>query len=145
MALCAATTKKGEPCMRHTSEGSTLCYLHGGMVVGAEAQLSEPPGLKHGFYRRSFTEDEYKDLIFFAQDMTLVDELAMGRVQLRRIVNYIEEHEKGMTPDEYARVSGLVWTGLNTIRRLVESVEGTGPDMWDIVLNQLSIDLGMDL
>ena len=128
--------------MRHTSEGSILCYLHGGMVVGAEI---EPPGLKHGFYRRSFTEDEYKDLIVFGQDFSLVDELAMGRVQLRRIVKYIETHEEEMRPDEYARVSGLVWTGLNTIRRLVESVEGTGPDMWDIVLNQLSIDLGMDL
>ena len=142
MALCVATTKKGEPCMRHASEGSSLCYLHGGMVVGAE---SEPPGLKHGFYRRSFAEDEYKDLIIFGQDMSLVDELAMGRVQLRRIVNYIEKHEKGMMPDEYARVSALVWTGLNTIRRLVESVDETGPDLWDIVLDQLSIDLGMEL
>jgi hypothetical protein len=112
------------------------------MVVGAE---SEPPGLKHGFYRRSFAEDEYKDLIIFGQDMSLVDELAMGRVQLRRIVNYIEKHEKGMMPDEYARVSALVWTGLNTIRRLVESVDETGPDLWDIVLDQLSIDLGMEL
>ena len=33
MTLCVATMKKGEPCMRHASEGSTLCYLHRGMVV----------------------------------------------------------------------------------------------------------------
>ena len=39
------------------------------------------------------------------------------------------------------RVSGLIFTATSTLRRLVESLDGTGSDHWDIVLNQLSIDL----
>ena len=62
-----------------------------------------------------------------------------ARVRLRRIVALIDEHEGSPTPEVYARVTSLTFTALNSIRRLVESLDGTGPDIWNVVLDQLSI------
>ena len=145
MARCKAMTAAGEPCKKGALEGRDLCYSH------AEKALATEPGRrglfveKHGFYRPTFTEEEFADLITYAEEFDLADELAVARVRLRRIVSYLDEYEGRMTHDEYARLNELVFKAITTIQRLVGSVDGTGMDHWDIVLNQLSIDLGMDL
>ena len=126
-------------------EGKELYFSRGGKLLSEADGTTELFTVKHGFYRPTFSEDEYADLIMYAEQFDLADELAMARVRLRRIAEYIDEHEKVMSVDEYGRLNGLVFKAITTIQRLVESLDGNGQNHWDIVLNQLSIDLGMDL
>ena len=145
MALCSAVTAAGKPCKKYAMEGSELCYSHAEKAMATESGRRGLFVEKHGFYRPTFSEDEYADLIVYAEQFDLADELAVARVRLRRIVTFIDEHEGSLTPDEYGRLNGLVFQAITTIHKLVGSMDGNGVDHWDIVLNQLSIDLGMDL
>ena len=145
MALCKAVTAAGKPCKKYAMEGSELCFSHGGKLLANEDGSIELFTVKHGFYKPTFSEEEYADLILYAEQFDLADELAVARVRLRRIVEFIDEHEGSLTADEYGRLNGLVFQAITTIHKIVKSLDGNGADHWDIVLNQLSIDLGMDL
>ena len=126
-------------------KNSQFCYAHGGNA----GTIGAPPGntnaLKHGFYRPIISEDEYADLLTYSDQLHLADELAVARVRLRRISQYIDDHEQTLDPDQYGRLNTLLYTAIRTIADLVLKLDGRQPDHWDIVLNQLSIDLGMDL
>jgi hypothetical protein len=145
MALCSATTAAGRPCKNHAVEGSELCSSHGGRVPAEVREKRYHLEMMHGFYAPVISEDEYADLVTYAEKFDLADELAMARVRLRRIAAYIDEHEQDLTPDEYGRLNKLIFRAIGTIQQLVASLDGQGMSHWDIVLNQLSIDLGMDL
>ena len=145
MARCIAQTVTGEPCKKWAMEGSELCFTHTEKALATESGRRGLFTEKHGFYRPTFSEDEYADLILYAEQFDLADELAVARVRLRRIVSYLDEHEGAMSHDEYGRLNAVVFRAITTIQRLVESLDGNGANHWDIVLNQLSIDLGMDL
>jgi hypothetical protein len=60
-------------------------------------------------------------------------------VRLRGIVTFIDGYEQELTPDKYRRLNGLVFQAITSIHKIVKSLDGTGPDMWDVVLDQLSI------
>lgn len=137
--LCIATTKDGKPCRNHSTKGSDLCRAHGGMAI------TNPHPIKHGFYRPIFNEDEYADLLTYAQDFDLADELAVARTRLRRIIKYIDRQEKSMDVEEYARLNQLVFSAIRVITDVVLKLDGGPVDHWTVVLNQLSQNLGMEL
>jgi hypothetical protein len=147
MTTCSATTAAGTPCKNHAVKGSQLCKAHGGSTL--DIANGAPPGntnaLKHGFYRPTIREDEYADLLTYAEQFDLADELAITRVRLRRLMTYIDAHEDKLDPDQYGRLTALIYTAVRTIADITLKLDGHQPDHWDIVLNQLSIDLGMDL
>jgi hypothetical protein len=60
-------------------------------------------------------------------------------VRLRGIVTFIDGYEQELTPDKYRRLNGLVFQAITSIHKIVKSLDGTRPDMWDVVLDQLSI------
>jgi hypothetical protein len=62
-----------------------------------------------------------------------------ARVRLRGILTFIDGYEQELTPDKYRRLNGLVFQAITSIHKIVKSLDGTGPDMWDVVLDQLSI------
>lgn len=147
MTTCSATTAAGQPCKNHAVKGAQLYKAHGGSALDIRhgAPLANSNAAKHGFYRPVFSEEEYADLLAHAENLDLADELAVARVRLRRINTYIDEHEESMRPDEYGRLNTLLYYAIRTIADLMEKLDGNQSDHWDIVLNQLSIDLGMDL
>ena len=142
MAQCSELTAKGEPCKNRAVGGETVCAAHGGRVARPLKKLED---LKYGFYVSSFREAEYADLIVYAENLDLMEELAVLQVRLRRILEYIDAHEETMTPFEYSRLNSLVFEAVKTIQDLKESLGGSKVNHWDIVLDQLSIELGMDL
>jgi hypothetical protein len=152
MSLCTATTAAGHPCKNHAVKGSQLCKAHGGHPLGGSAldiRHGAPVGntnaVKHGFYRNVISEKHYARLLVYAEQFDLVDELALTRVRLNDIVDYINEHRSEFSHDDWVKHNNLYFTGIRTVADLVAKLDGRRPDHWDLVLNQLSIDLGMDL
>ena len=60
-------------------------------------------------------------------------------------MNTVDGREDTLDPDQYGRLSALICTAVRSITDITLKLDGHQPDHWDIVLNQLSIDLGMDL
>ena len=147
MAICTANTAAGRPCKNHAVKGTNLCKAHGGsaLSIAHGAPLANTNALKHGFYLSVIREDEYADLIKYAEQLDIADELAVLRTRLRRVLEYIDAHEAPLNIDQLDKLERLVVTISKTIIDTCLKLDGHQPDHWDIVLNQLSIDLGMDL
>ena len=147
MTICNATTAAGQPCKNHAVKGTQLCKAHGGsaLSIAHGAPLANTNAVKHGFYRNVISDEHYARLIKYAEQFDLADELALTRVRLNEIVDYINEHRGEFSHDEWVKNNNLYFTAVRTIGDLVMKLDGHQPDHWDIVLNQLSIDLGMDL
>ena len=145
MTSCTATTAAGHPCKNHPVKGTELCKAHGGAALDIRhgAPLANTNAVKHGFYRPTIRQDEYADLLTYAEQFDLADELAITRVRLRRLMTYIDDREDNL--DQYGRLTTLIYTAVRTIADITLKLDGHQPNHWDIVLNQLSIDLGMDL
>ena len=139
MTTCTATTAAGHPCKNHVMKGSQVCKSHGGnaMEIRHGAPLANSNAVKHGFYLSVIREDEYADLLKYAE------QLALTRVRLNEIVDYINQHRGEFSHDEWVKVNNLYFTAGRTIGDLVTKLDGHQPDHWAIALNQLSIDLGM--
>ena len=116
MTTCTATTAAGKQCKNHAVKGTQLCKAHGGSAL--DIAHGAPPGntnaLKHGFYRPTIREDEYADLLTYAEQFDLADELAITRVRLRRLMTYIDGREDTLDPDQYGRLTALIYTAVST-------------------------------
>ena len=147
MTTCTATTADGHPCKNHAMKGTQLCKAHGGSAL--DIRHGAPPGntnaVKHGFYQDVIREEEYARLLKYAEQLDIADEIAVLRARLHRVLDYIKEHEENFDEDQIDRFERLVVTISKAIMDTLLKLDGHQPDHWDIVLNQLSIDLGMDL
>ena len=85
----------GHPCKNHAVKGSQLCKAHGGSALDIRhgAPIGNTNAVKHGFYRPTIRQDEYAELLTYAEQFNLADELAVARVRLRRISQYIDHQE----------------------------------------------------
>ena len=147
MTTCTATTAAGNPCKNYAVKGTQLCKAHGGKALSIAH--GAPPGnsnaVKHGFYQDVIREEEYARLLKYAEQLDIADEIAVLRARLHRVLDYIKEHEATFDEDQIDRFERLVVTISTAIMDTLLKLDGHQPDHWDIVLNQLSIDLGMDL
>jgi hypothetical protein len=114
---CSATRKDGAPCRGRPVRGSEppLCPAH---TKTTTARPSQTQVQSHGFYNRTYTLEEVADLVNLAVDDSLADELAATRVAVRRVMGQLHQE---LAPEEFARLTGLVFTGANTIARLVRA------------------------
>jgi hypothetical protein len=116
---CSKTTATGEPCkcwaIRDTDP--PICSSHAGRNVGAGAPLKNQNARTHGFYSRSYSTEEVGDLINFAFDDSLEDELAATRIAVRRVLSKLHSD---MEPKDYANLARLVLLGTRTIGRLLK-------------------------
>ena len=62
--------------------------------------------------------EEVAQLLHLAIDHSLDDELTAARVAVRRVLNQLKDE---LTPAEYARLASVIFTGANTISRLVRT------------------------
>ena len=131
-----------------------LCSAH---TLGKwGAPLDNHNSLTHGFYASALHPDDLADCDEDAMDPTLVDEILIIRVALRRLQRMILT---GTTPGprprrldvhDYARFIGLTFQGTNALARLLRVRHDLpGNDRWerivDATLDALSEEWGIEL
>jgi hypothetical protein len=81
---CSHTTRAGNPCRAWAAAGTDppACSAHAGRNRGAGGPLANQNARTHGFYGRILSDQELADLVIYAADMSLDDELACVRVAL---------------------------------------------------------------
>ena len=161
---CSFTTKEGRPCRAWAVRGSEppACYSHlrtnGGNDGGEQAHTDymrsnwgeETP--EAGFYRHTLSDEELADLVIYAAELSLDDEIACTRIAVRRTLEFLNERSGSLSEAEYLRAAALVFQGARTIARLLREQQAlTGGEdsrlqaIFDAALDGLSEDLGIEL
>lgn len=147
---CRATTQRGTPCKNWSVPGSEppLCAVH------ARARAAAPPHPDGGrFYDRALDPQDLADLVAYAQDLTLEEELACARVALRRVLDALSgPRAEALTPNQYARMAELVFRGTRTIAQLLRDGQALSErsnsaldSVIDEALDELSAEWGIEL
>ena len=156
---CTQLTKAGRPCRRWAVRGSDppTCYSHLGAVSEGDAleQVradSEQRGGEEGFYSPMLSPDELADLVAYAAEMTLADEIACTRVAVRRTLEFLSQGRGSLSESDYLRAAGLVFQGARTMARLLrdqQALLGDSTDrltaIFDAALDGLSEEWGIEL
>jgi hypothetical protein len=91
-------------------------------VQGRKALVVRKEG-RPQFYGRTYTLAEIADLVDLPPDDNLQDELAAVRVTIRRTMGRLYED---LEPAEFARLAAMVFTGANTVARLLRTRHAIG-------------------
>ena len=173
---CTRLTKKGEPCrgwaVRGTDPPTCTSHLHvepigGGSDRGAAPRVwlgaqgralaaARSPeaarGSEQGFYTPTLSAEELADLVLYAADLTLADEIACTRVAVRRTLEFLGQERGSLSESAYLRAAGLVFQGARTIARLLrdqQALVGDSGDrltaIFDAALDSLSAEWGIEL
>lgn len=146
---CAATTAAGRPCRAWAMHDSDppICNIHAGT---AKAPTSNDNAKTHGFYSRAYTDQEIADLITYAIDETLDDEIAVTRVALRRVFTLLKL--ANLEPKEYTHLASLAFVGARTVGRLLRDKRALSGEAADgltttltAALDELATELGIDV
>ena len=138
-------TKSGQGCKAWAVRGSDppLCSAH------RAYKEVEPERDKENFYGRTFTLQEVVDLVSQAYDGNLSDEVEAVRVAMRRVLVRLQDE---LDHDEFARLAGLIFTGANTMVRLMKAELTIRDDQMDIftktvykALDDIASDKDVDL
>lgn len=89
----------------------------------------------NAFYGRSFTMEELKALITLALEHRLNGEVAAARVAVRRILQMLEQE---LSPAEYARLAGLIFTGTKTIAQLMRAQRALSGEAAEIITGAMA-------
>ncbi len=121
---CTATRADGKACQAWAIRESQppFCRTHSDLRQGKS------------FYNRTYTLEEVADLVHLALDHSLDDEVAAVRVAVRRVMQQLHEE---LTPTEYARLASAIFTGANTIARLVRTSRDLADDTADKFLKAI--------
>jgi hypothetical protein len=131
------------------------CSPHSGKVGAPEGNRNR---LTHGFYSTAVHPEELADFASHASEATLLAEIAITRIALRRIFRLLVT---GQTPGpnprplearDYARFVGLAFQGAGAISRLLCANHAVGGDKpseferaMDAALDTLSAQWGVEL
>ncbi|MDX1664830.1 MAG: hypothetical protein R3272_13645 [Candidatus Promineifilaceae bacterium] len=155
MTKCTATTAAGNPCRAHAVRGSDppLCSIHSGRVV--EGRRGNQNARTHGFYAHTLDAQELADLVAYAGDETLEDEIAVNRVLLRRLMEYlarVQEAEGELSRADLATIGPLILRSTHNIARLLRDRRALSGDSADGLmgaigqaLDELSTEWGIEL
>ena len=142
---CVATTRTGRGCRAWAIIDSDppLCSSHSGRAGAPPGNLNN---YKHGFYSPALQEAEIADLLTYATNMTLHDELALTRVMLRRFMVYLNKEGEDVHAFDLSSVAPHVFTGIRTVAALLRQIESEGSqDIWSEVLDQMADILNVEL
>jgi hypothetical protein len=131
------------------------CSPHSRMVATPKEEPNHPVP---EFYATAVHPEELVDLTDHAGDATLLAEIAITRIALRRIFGMLVTGQTaGPNPRplealDYARFVGLAFRGAGTISRLLRANHAVGGDqptefeqMMDAALDQLGAQWGVEL
>ena len=170
--VCSFRTKAGRPCRAWAVRGSDppACSSHlqasakgeatglarAGFCERAEELLrllaldEEVP--EAGFYRHTLSDEELADLVSYAAEESLEDEIACTRIAVRRTLELLNRGSETMSESEFLRAAGLVFRGARTIALLLreQRVLTGGEDsrlqeIFDAALDILSEEWGIEL
>ena len=150
---CSAITNAGRPCRAWAMRDSDppLCPAHAGANQGAGAPAGNQNARKHGFYSQHFTRQELADLVTLAGDPSLDDEIALARVALRRLFNFLND-EDDLTPREMGAIGPLIFTGTRAVAELLRHQRAISGEAADGIsgaiaqaLDELSTEWGVEL
>ncbi len=152
---CSHTTTAGKPCRAWAIRGSQppLCAAHAGRTKSAGAPPANLNRRQHGFYSTSLDPAEIADLVTFADDLSLNDEIAVARVILRRVMGHLQHPDlQHIAIDDLARLSSLILAGTRTVARLLRDQRALSGDAADgfagaiaQALDELSTEIGIQL
>ena len=174
---CSFTTRAGRPCrawaMRGTDPPACSSHLRSHAGKGAEEQAcSRHSGasrrgeagdgyllaevdeemLEPGFYDQALSDKELTDLVIYAAEQSLDDEIACTRIAVRRTLEFLTERPDSMSERDFLRAAGLVFQGARTIARLLREQQaltgGSGDRLQAIfgaALDGLSEEWGIEL
>jgi hypothetical protein len=147
---CSATTRAGRPCRAWAILDSRppLCSAHSGRNKGAGAPLGSQNARKHGFYGRQLTGRELSDLVQFAGDMSLDDEIALNRVLLQRLLAALETADA----ETLITIAPLILSGTRAVGRLLRDQRALSGEAADGIagalaqaLDELGTEWGIEL
>jgi hypothetical protein len=118
-----------------------LCSAHAGRNVGAGAPVGNQNGMKHGLYASMMKPEEVADLEI-ATTSTLVHELVMTRLMLRRMARYLNKEE--LPQKDAVEIMSIIFTGVRAVAYLRNNIEKDAVD-WDGELDDLGKAWGMEL
>jgi hypothetical protein len=131
------------------------CSPHSGKVGAPEDNQNR---LTHGFYSTAVHPEELADLASHACDATLLAEIAITRIALRRIFGMLvtgqtpAPNSRPLEARDYARFVGLAFQGAGAISRLLRANHAVGGDLpseferaMDAALDTLSAQWGVEL
>ena len=105
-----------------------------------------------GFYSSSLSEEELADLVSYAEEESLEDEIACARITVRRTLGFLNRERDSMSESEFLRAAALLFQGARTIALLVREQRAlTGGDdsrldeIFDAALDVLSEEWGIEL
>jgi DNA-binding response OmpR family regulator len=113
------------------------------------APITDTDDAAGGFYGTAYSVAEIAALLARSADPSLKDEIAATQIATRRVMQRLHQE---LDPAEYRRLANLVFTGANTIARLMQAQH----DLWgesadDLAkaiaqaVDQLNEELGMEL
>ena len=105
-----------------------------------------------GFYDHTLTDEELADLVIYAAELTLDDEIACTRIAVRRTLEFLNQRSDSPSDTEYLRAAGLVFQGARTIARLLREQQALSggsdsrfQEIMDAALDGLSEEWGIEL
>ena len=128
---CSFSTKAGRPCRAWAMRGSDppACSSHirasrrgkaGGMAGdGYLLPALDEEMLEPGFYDLALSDKELTDLVIYAAEQSLDDEIACTRIAVRRTLEYLNERLDSMPASDFLRAAGLVFQGARTVGQLL--------------------------
>lgn len=115
----------------------------------AAGDLTEPV---ESFYTPVLSRQELADLVTYAAEMTLADEIACARAAVRRTLEFLSRGPDAVSESNYLRAVGLVHQGTRAIAQLLrdqQALSGSVSDQLqaiiDAALDDLSEEWGVDL
>ena len=158
---CSQITRAGKPCKAWALPNTDppLCFAHSGQAGAPPANQN---AAQHGFYSSVLRPEELADLVTYADDLSLDDEIACARVALRRILTLLNadslatfedpDQKTTLSTEDYCRLAGLALQGVRTIARLLRDKRALSGDAADglvgaigTALTEIGTELGIDL
>jgi hypothetical protein len=151
-------TVAGKPCRAWPIKGShpPLCLVHGGKKdspqkgstdkgrsqKGGEEARATAGGQSPGLYGRHFHPQEKADLVDYALQDSLADEISLMRVGLSRVLDQLQGQ---LSVEEHARLTDLLFRGGNTVGKLMQiqrAIAGQPADAFTEAINYALDQLG---
>lgn len=155
---CTSTTKSGRPCRAWAIRDSDppRCSIHSGRTRPPGPPLNNTNRKTHGFYATSLSPTELADLVLYADDLTLDDEIACARVALRRVLDALttttDQPDRQLDAESYARLAAVAFQGTRTVARLLRDQRALSGQAADGIagaiaqaLDELGSEWGLEL
>ncbi len=154
---CSALRSDGQPCRAwaRRDKDPPLCAAHSEWddtieePVKTRDEAIATSNLSADIANRRYSLEDIAELLNGKADFDLQDELTTARVAVRWLVRHLEEE---LTPHEFAHLAGVIFTGTNSIVRLLQAQQDLGEDeaneiarAFNQALDELSQELDMQL